>query len=68
MEELMWAAEQAAMWVEKHGGFAAGLTRQMDGRWFLRVVTREENWDAERNLYVTREADLGACPEDACVA
>lgn len=61
MDEFLLAANAASAWVKTHGKgcHVVGLSRQMDGRWFLRVVTDEPNWCPIRNVFVTREADLG---------
>ena len=63
MDEIKWAMAVATKWIETHGGHAAGLEKQMDGRWFLRVhVPGEPNWDSDRNMFLDRHADLGPYP------
>ena len=64
MDEIRWAMELAEQWLEAHGGYATGLQRQLDGRWWLEVSTDEPNWCPDRNLFVKRFADLGEYPRD----
>ena len=63
MDEIEWAMREASEWIKTHGGQVDGLEKQMDGRWFLRVVTSgEPNWCPDRNMFTTRHADLGQYP------
>jgi len=64
MNEFRKAVAAAEKWIETYGGHAVGMERQMDGRWFLRVVTNEENWCPRRNMFVVRLADLGRFDDD----
>lgn len=64
MNEFNWAVAAAKRWVENFGGEIVGLKKQMDGRWFAEVATGDKgNWCSERNMFLTRYADLGTSPE-----
>jgi hypothetical protein len=62
MDELLWAVEQLRVWIASHGGTCQELRREIDGRWFARVVSSDMTWDEKSNLYIFREADLGRFP------
>ncbi len=64
MGEISWAFSCAEQWIKDHGGHCVGLSRQMDGRWFAEVVTSDPNWCPQRNMFISRFADLGRYPDD----
>ena len=65
MDEFMMATQAAQAFYKKNGGVVLGLTRQMDGRWFLRWIPEgRETWIPEKNVFISYDADLGVMTTD----